>query len=298
MSVLPAVPETCDLASHTTSVAPVVSDTRDRSPPATSVPSVVPTIPAEFRSLLRYEEKYQTLICKPCGRGLSMNGFHRHLQSKHNVGHKDRNAILRSISSSSCIAEWDQFPIPLNGSRPIQDLQIISGFGCNFCDMLSQNRTVITTHIYNVHKGESRSKGCRSVSLQTWFHGTRQTYWTVVDPNDSFLPPSLSKSLSLSKVANENTAIDGEEETLTWEEQVIKMEETRLEKQNKYQFELEARHHADDITPWLLRVKWPQLFSGKNLELIGETRQLRTENAQVLTIYGRLWSLQIGGAPA
>jgi len=249
-----------------------------------SVSPIVPTIPSEFHSLLRYDEKYQTLICKPCALGIDLKGFHRHLQGKHNIGHKDRNAILHGIPSSSCIAEWDQFPIPLNGSQPIQDLRIYSGFGCNFCDALSQNRTVITTHIYNVHKGKSRSKGCRSVSLQTWFRGTRQTYWTVVDPNTSFLPPSSLKGLSLFEVTDEETAVSVGVETLTWEERVTRMEETRLDKQNKYQFNLEARHHADDITPWLLRVKWPQLFSGKNLELIGETRQIHTENAQVIRL--------------
>src|SRR5436309_3435266 len=70
-----------------------------------------------------------------------------------------------------------------------------------------------------------------------------------------------------------------------WEERITRMEAERLHNQGNGQFEFHDRHKSDDTTPWLLRTKWPELFSGKNLKLIGETRQSCMDNEYVVEAF-------------
>jgi hypothetical protein len=72
--------------------------------------------------------------------------------------------------------------------------------------------------------------------------------------------------------------------TCTWEEVMIQKERERSETLHSQLLEFHSRNRKDDTTPWLLFTKWPELFEGKDLKLIAETRYLNTDNRQVLTM--------------
>ena len=65
---------------------------------------------------------------------------------------------------------------------------------------------------------------------------------------------------------------------------MIVMESERLGRQENELVEIHARNKKDDTSPWLLFTKWPEVFEGKDIKLIAETRYLDTENRYVLEL--------------
>ena len=231
-------------------------------------------IPTPFQSLIRYEVKYQVIICRPCGAAVASKSLQRHLYEAHQMKIKDYKPLSEAISILPACETIKQYPHPSNDSFPIDDLPILVGYQCQHCnDLLTQSESIAQNHVYNKHPDirTSIQSGYRPVALQTWSVHCWKGYWTVIDPNSQ---PS--------------TAYEGSSDsagTLTWEEQMLQMESERLQKQETELLELHARNKKDDTTPWLIRTQWPELFVGKNIKLIGATRLLNLGNMQVMRAY-------------
>ena len=236
-------------------------------------------IPIEYQSLVRYEEQWQVLIClPPCGHAIASKSLIRHLRSRHQMKRRDYRSLTQIISSLPMIEKPEEFPRPLNNSSLIEGLPIHKGYKCNHCDnMLTQSEAVMKTHIFNEHRDArmSGNSGYQPTRLQTWGHSFKG-YWTILDPNNNNF---LSESSSVADVPSD--AIN----TSSWEERMIQMEKDRQQIQENGLLILHERNKKDDTTPWLLRTKWPELFSGKNIKLIGETRLLTTENRQIYELF-------------
>jgi len=86
-----------------------------------------------------------------------------------------------------------------------------------------------------------------------------------------------------------------EASSLTWEQCVIKMKLEWLRNQERDSPEFHQHNRKDDISSWLLHTKWSQLFAGKNIRLIGETRLLNSMDQRMLQFQciskSRLWVL-------
>lgn len=230
------------------------------------------TIPLEFQSLLWYDAKWQVLICRVCGLGLAADRLVRHLRSVHHMKYKEHRPIVRAISTLPAIDKADQFPCPLS---PIADLPIHRGFKCDCCDKLTRGIKIIKTHVAKSHTIPRVSvlRAFHPVLLQTWLNSHRVKYWTVVDSNVSFSSIAVTEASTYGAIQSE---------PLMWGERMARMEAERLHNQGNGQLEFRDRHKSDDTTPWLLRTKWPELFSEKNLKLIGETRQSCMDNEYVV----------------
>lgn len=73
--------------------------------------------------------------------------------------------------------------------------------------------------------------------------------------------------------------------SITWEEEMIQKEKECRESQRIQLLEFHAQNKRDDIMPWLLFTKWPELFKGKDIKTITETRFLNTNAKEILDMY-------------
>ena len=72
--------------------------------------------------------------------------------------------------------------------------------------------------------------------------------------------------------------------SMTWKERMGQAESEQLQKLETNTMVLHAGNKKDDTTPRLIRTRWPELFAGKNIKLVGATRFLNPENTLVMKL--------------
>lgn len=129
-------------------------------------------------------------------------------------------------------------------------------------------------HVYREHRPfrSRREAAYEKVSMQTWGRLCGFFYWTVVDPNSASTYTEEARS----------TEMERSDFSSTWEERMIQLESRHIETQRDDAVELHPRNKKDDVTPWLLFTMWPDLFEGKDIKLIAETRYVDTGNPDIL----------------
>jgi len=161
---------------------------------------------------------------------------------------------MDSLKMISVLDHIEQLPHPSNDSEPIQGLPVLPGYRCNECGKLSQKRELIEKHFRQDHKADGEIVCTpEKVSLQQWCRMGNIAYWTTMDTDHMTEP--IPHKIS--------------EREPSWEERMEKMERERLQRQKDGTMRMNERSHQDDMTPWLLRTKWPEMFQNKNLEVIG-----------------------------
>ena len=100
-------------------------------------------------------------------------------------------------------------------------------------------------------------------------------YWTVCDfMKDQF--------------AFHSRVISNDASSMLWEEKMINEEAQRLQNQENNPLNVGPRNNKDDTTPWLLQTGWSTLFSEKNINIIGDTRNLIMENRQARELFSNI----------
>jgi hypothetical protein len=189
---------------------------------------------------------------------------------------KEYEVLVEAISTLPCCKSKDEIPCPLDDCPSIDGLPILSGYRCKLCRTFkTQSKAIISRHIFDQHSdslSQNREQHYESVALQSWSSGWRGGYWTVAD--------SISSIHSLSDIAMDPSS----NTQLTWEERMMEMESKRLQDQDNRFLQLGTKNQRDDTSPWLMFTKWPTIFEGKDIKLIGETKDLNTTNRHVLEI--------------
>jgi len=223
-------------------------------------------IPIEFQHLVRYEPTYSVLICCPCKMAVGKRGWSRHLRARHTISKNERKLLLTALDPVCAIESEDRFPQPADVQEPIRGLEIYNAYKCNGCDFITKNDQMIRRHIRKSH-GESLFLGSkmewRAVKVQQWVAtGKAAKYWIV------------GTGLEVASLSLPLTSTDYQEplKGLSWEDRMERTEMVRLSKQDRDRIVMTDAKDVDDTTPWLLRTKWPQIFGGKSLRLIGRTR--------------------------
>ena len=244
--------------------------------------STIDPVPIEYRSLVRYNQEWQAIICLKCDGHAAVGGgkLTRHLHVTHSLSAKDYKPLIKALNESGVpiLQSLNQFPRPMNDSHPIEGLHIIKGLKCNQCGFLTMSPQVMRQHVYNEKiklQEESPSlthPGVQPASLQTWSsRGWKGGYWTVIDPNSSFDIPI-------------DTNFVADKTSLTWMERMIETEEQRLKAQEDLGFSQTQRNEKDDTSSWLIRTGWQEMFSGRDRILISDTRLFKSENRQVMEL--------------
>jgi Orsellinic acid/F9775 biosynthesis cluster protein D len=227
-------------------------------------------IPTKFQSLLRYDEQWHVLICIKHKYVVMSNYLIRHLRDEHSLRKKDYAPLILAVSKLPTIEDPKDLPTPLNDSTPIKDIAIYDGYSCDHCvEMLTTSKSLMLQHVFKAHPAIqiSDNPAYRKARIQSWTH--RGKYWAVRDSNP-LLPLAATGSL-----------LSGDRSEISWEQQMSRTEADRLQSQVKNNLlNVSARNAKDDTTPWLLRTKWPVMFSGKDITIIRETRFLRIENKE------------------
>lgn len=241
-------------------------------------------IPPAFRHVFRYEQQWRVLICLKCHAAVSSQRRRlvRHLYVQHDVSIKEYRPLIDALSIVQCHPPDDRFPRPIDGSPPIDGLSVLTGYRCKACDdCRTRSLDIVRNHVFNKHPTfrSSREDAYAQCLLQQWGPKLGRGYWIVEQTG----PPSAS--LDSSVAPDEPYSVDmNESASPTWEERMAGMETERLERQQRGLLELHPRNRKDDTSPWLLFTKWPEVFEGKDIVFIAETRYLATENPNVLEL--------------
>jgi hypothetical protein len=132
--------------------------------------------------LLEYVPQYAVLICRECRYAIQKGALQSHLL-RHKVYREQRQRLLSSIAQLNLL-EPHQVPLPTPGSLQIDALPIISGYGCTAdgCKTLCASIKRMRRHRSEIH-GRSGTDDfsdiARSVTLQTFFRGTKIQYFEV-----------------------------------------------------------------------------------------------------------------------
>lgn len=151
----------------------------------------MPPIPSGAHDLLEYNPQYSLLICRECQYAVQKNALESHLL-RHKIYRADRQRLLSSISQLALL-DPDDVPVPAPGSSPISILPILSGYGCTVADCRHSTASDkrMKRHWSDVHSfGGSiplLSTFTRSVKLQTFFRGTKVSYFEVALPTTPLL---------------------------------------------------------------------------------------------------------------
>ena len=203
---------------------------------------------------IRYAGRWKALICRKCQHAVPRISLDRHLTTQHRMGISERRAVLSAFVDLPALQTIEDFPVPDNDGEPIVGLKVSDGYLCRHCGlMVSKTTARVKTHARAEHpEHEDHEVPWKSVSLQQWFPTRKVVYWTVR------VPQSLSGLPTL--------------EATSWEARMEQSESERLRRQRDSLLVVSQNTLVDDTTPWLLRTKWPQMFSGRDLKIIGRTR--------------------------
>jgi len=146
----------------------------------------MPAIRFGAGDLLIYNSKYGLLICRECQYAIQKNALESHLL-RHKIYRGDRQRLLSSIANLDLL-EPHHVPIPAPGSPPIDALPILSGYRCTAagCRHLTASSKRMKRHWSAIHglagSVSLSSSFARPVKLQTFFRGTKVSYFEVASP--------------------------------------------------------------------------------------------------------------------
>ncbi|KAF2429987.1 hypothetical protein EJ08DRAFT_257391 [Tothia fuscella] len=163
------------------------------------------------RELLHYDTQHRVLICRECTYAIQKSALSSHLL-RHKIYRGERQRLMFSVVKLE-ILEPDDVQIPPPGSPPVDGLPVISGHRCTAtsCESLCASSKRMRRHWSEAHGVSDPPGSCAvSVSLQTFFRGTKLRYFEVSlvtgagssahqndsDPNPEATPAPLQSSLS------------------------------------------------------------------------------------------------------
>ncbi|KAJ8115580.1 hypothetical protein OPT61_g2798 [Boeremia exigua] len=142
----------------------------------------MPPIRMGPKDLLEYDANYGVIICRKCHYAIQKSALQSHLL-RHKIFRHERHSLLASIAQLT-ILEPNDVPLPLPTSKPIDALPTIPGLRCTVekCDSLYASVKRMKRHQIEVHNTSSADPSgflVRSVTLQTFFRGTKIRYFEV-----------------------------------------------------------------------------------------------------------------------
>lgn len=132
------------------------------------------------KDLLEFHADYGVIICRECRYAIQKSALPSHLL-RHKIFRHERHSLLSSISQLN-ILEPEEVPLPPTTCKPIEALPIMPGFRCTIgeCRSLYVSSKRMRQHQLESHDGFSEVEyPVRSVSLQTFFRGTKIKYFEV-----------------------------------------------------------------------------------------------------------------------
>ncbi|KAJ5822694.1 hypothetical protein N7447_005034 [Penicillium robsamsonii] len=138
------------------------------------------------RELLEYNAKYKVLICRECHYAIQKNALGSHLL-RHKIYREEKLRLLSTIHQLD-IVEPDELSLPSPSTRPVDALPVVSGYSCTMtgCGHLCASSKRMIRHWSDVHGVTGLNdfaSHARSVSLQTFFRGTKLKYFEVSEPS-------------------------------------------------------------------------------------------------------------------
>ena len=159
--------------------------------------------------------------------------------------------VLNNIDAAETIKS---IPIPIDDQEPIKGLTIHKGYNCNDCDkMKTISLRIIRQHRHDEHREVGNQVNWSTVLLQRWCRVENSKYWVVK------VKETQSEEVQSNLVES-------------WNERMKKIEEERLNQVMRKELEVTERSNADDTTPWLMFMKWPEMFKGKDIYNIGRLK--------------------------
>ena len=139
----------------------------------------MPSVLLGPKELLEYDADYGVIICRECQYAIQKSALQSHLL-RHKIFRHERHSLLSSISQLN-ILEPEDVPLPPPTCRPIETLPVISGFRCTVgaCESLYASAKRMRRHQLESHDLSEAEPIVRSVSLQTFFRGTKIRYFEV-----------------------------------------------------------------------------------------------------------------------
>ena len=241
-------------------------------------------IPPEFQSLLRYDRQWQVLVCRVHRAAVPFKSLFKHLRVEHDIYFREIKSLRAALSDVPCCQVREDLPHPNDNQSPIKDLEILKGYGCPHCEdkegpngmdkggdkqALSQNESLVRKHISLRHGDlphSVRNTELKPVLLQSWGKGLGGGYWTVRAETALIIGSNMESA---------GTAC-------TWEEALVQREREHRQSRERQLLEFHASNKKDDTTPWLLFTKWSELFEGRDIRLIAETRFLNSSDREIL----------------
>lgn len=148
------------------------------------------------QDLLEYDAKYGVIICRECRYAIQKSALQSHLL-RHKIFRHERHSLLSSIAQL-VILEPEDVPLPPPTSKPIDSLPTIPGFRCTLeeCDSLYASSKRMRRHQLESHdicEADAAVSMVRSVTLQTFFRGTKIKYFEVTSVNSATTSSSEHK---------------------------------------------------------------------------------------------------------
>jgi len=234
---------------------------------------VDPIIPPLYRSWLHYDIEHKALVCVKCENphAITRPRLRRHLRDEYKLKKKDYQPILDCIADLPIPDSLDGLPPVSDGLPARQGLAVIPGFRCTSegCQFRTSGWMFMKKHLSMNHRIERRHQGTagfENVSLQAW--GRNHKYWIV----DETVPPH----------SEARTVTGTEKEGLV---KRVTQAQATMEKKRQEGWNILKQSQVQDSTPWLDFTKWKQLFLGKDIVLISESRLIKTDSPRIHDLF-------------
>jgi hypothetical protein len=128
----------------------------------------------ENRPLLRCEPEHGAVICLTCNNGYPLKRVSRHLTSSHHFPKSLYSSIIQSFEAEIHTEEWKDLSHPIDGSTPIEGLQVRDGYVCMTCGFRTTGDENARKHL--------KCGPMHRVHLQCWNRSSASKCWIVAPP--------------------------------------------------------------------------------------------------------------------
>jgi superfamily II DNA helicase RecQ len=222
----------------------------------------------EINDIIVQNLEFQVLICKLCHAAVQGGAT---VESHFRRVHKLTGDIIRDVrdyyGELPC-SNPQNAKVPIDGSRPIAELDVQSGYSCNQCRFLTIAHSNITTHLRTADHIRQDTV-FRDVRLQTWKPGRYAKYWIVTEVGDGELnvPPRWADHDAGTQTDTEH-AVEPARSQL---EIILDESQTRLEAEDTQRLRRgDAKENIDRDSAWVKDMKWVSHFGDRDLTSIAE----------------------------
>ena len=239
-------------------------------------------VPEVLDHLVELNVDFQVLIClgDECRCAVSPGAIVRHMFLQHKTPIDLRRQLDQYIQEFLGSYDYATVQLPLDGSFPQANLEVVDGFQCKQCLFKTQDRSNIRKHANKEH-GKQREKDqalFSVVRLQSWFKGKRERYW-VVDENVRVTPPNPAPG----EGAQEGPVVSYEQLESEIQQWKADAKERRLT--------ILSRPAAVELDPWIRYTKWFEVLGKSKHNLVRTYAFLRVPDLEEegLELVVRAW---------